>query len=264
MTHMISVDEDLLESLCASDVFNIRFGKDGYWIKDEPEQLSYGTMLTALLNKTCSVDGTLAQLQTQYVAFLDKLYSARGRKGESLILRACAQAPEQFQAGIRHSRIEIQYEVIRISDHETELVEAMRFYSIRDFLYVELLKGLQKGFIPKRCLNCGRWFLQTPGPACSYCSALAPGETERTCREVGAASGFRFKVRNNEVWRVHQRAYKKYFARTKKNTMSKRAFADWVVTAERLRDEALKAYAAAGDLDRNEIVEGLRMELNRI
>ena len=174
MTHMRSADEGLLESLCASDVFNIRFGQGGYWIEDEPEPLSYGTVLTALLNKTCPVDGTLAQLQTQYADFLDKLYSSRGRKGETLILRACAQAPEQVQDGIRNSRIEIQYEVIRLSDHETELVEAMRFYSIRDFLYVELLKGLQKGFIPKRCRNCGRWFLQTPGPACSYCSALHP------------------------------------------------------------------------------------------
>ena len=261
---MIASEKELLALLCSSDSFQIRFGQRGYWIEEESKQIPYGTMLTELLNLVCPVDGALAHLQTQYVAFLDELYSASNRKGAPLLLRACAQAPERFQDGISHSRIEIQYEVMQLPDHGAELVERMRFYSISDFVYVELLKGLQKGFIPKRCLNCGRWFLQSPGPACSYCSAPAPGETERTCREIGAASGFRSKIRSNEIWRLHQRAYKKYFARTKKNTMSRSAFADWVVTAERLRDEALKAYATAGEQDRNEIVEELRVELNRI
>ena len=39
----------------------------------------------------------------------------------------------------------------------------MYFDRLLDFVYVELMKGLQKGFVPKRCANCGRWFLQIPG-----------------------------------------------------------------------------------------------------
>ena len=261
---MSASEEDLFESLCSSDAFQIRFGEHGYWIGDESKQLPYGTMLTKLLNLTCPVDETLALLQTQYTGFLDGLYSPTERKREPLILRACKQASETLQHRTGHPRIEMQYEVIQVPDRGIELVETMHFYRLSDFVYVELLKGLQKGFIPKRCLNCGRWFLQPPGPACSYCSALAPGETERTCREVGAASGFRSKVRNNEIWRVHQRAYKKYFARTKKNTMSRGDFASWVVNAEKLRDESLISYAAADGTHRDEIVEVLRTELNRV
>lgn len=34
----------------------------------------------------------------------------------------------------------------------------MYFDRLLDFVYVEFMKGLQKGFVPKRCANCGRWF----------------------------------------------------------------------------------------------------------
>lgn len=41
---------------------------------------------------------------------------------------------------------------------ECEIVEKMYFNGLLDFVYVELMKGLQKGFVPKRCANCRRWF----------------------------------------------------------------------------------------------------------
>ncbi|WP_338125287.1 DUF6076 domain-containing protein [Pseudoflavonifractor phocaeensis] len=41
---------------------------------------------------------------------------------------------------------------------------------------------------------------------------------------MGASTNFQEKVRNNEIWKLHQQAYKKYFARTRKGTMSKAAF----------------------------------------
>ena len=261
---MNSSEQELFELLCSSDAFRIRFGDRGYCIEDETEQLPYSTMLTALLNVPSPENRTMAVLQTQYAAFLDELYSSGGRKREPLILRACKQVQERVKHRICPPRIEIQYEVIQLPGHETELVETMYFCSVSDFIYVELLKGLQKGFVPKRCLNCGRWFLQIPGPACSYCSEPAPGEGEKTCREIGAASSFRSKIRSNEIWQIHQRAYKKYFARTKKNTMSKSAFADWVLNAEKLRDEALKVYDTVDAIDRMKIVEALRTDLNKL
>lgn len=119
------------------------------------------------------------------------------------------------------------------------------FRLLLDFVYVEFMKGLQKGFVPKRCANCGRWFLQMPGMTYAYCGEPAPGQDGKTCREIGATSSFRSKVQNNDVWKAHQRAYKKYFARTRKGTMSKGVFEVWSRKMETLRDDALMEYGRA-------------------
>ena len=81
---------------------------------------------------------------------------------------------------------------------------------------------------------------------------------------MGASANFQEKVRNNEIWKLHQRAYKKYFARTRKGTMSKPEFEAWAREAEQLRDEALTSYENAGtpEEQRHILVE-LKAALNR-
>ena len=58
--------------------------------------------------------------------------------------------------------------------------------SLLDFLEVEFFRGLAVGNAPRRCRNCGKYFLLTEGYNTCYCNNIAPGETERTCRKVGA------------------------------------------------------------------------------
>ncbi|MBR2895912.1 MAG: hypothetical protein IKC03_09715 [Oscillospiraceae bacterium] len=85
----------------------------------------------------------------------------------------------------------------------------------------------------------------------------------KTCRQIGAVNSFQEKVRNNEIWQIHQRAYKKYFARTKKNTMSNADFEQWASTAEVLRDETLTLYErAVTEADRASIAETFRKKVN--
>ena len=73
------------------------------------------------------------------------------------------------------------------SDGETIiLAEQARFSSLLDFLEVEFFRGLAAGNAPRRCHNCGKYFLLTAGYNTCYCNNIAPGETERTCRKVGA------------------------------------------------------------------------------
>ena len=162
-------------------------------------------------------------------------------------------------------QVNIQYAVLEIDEEHHELVEKLYFDRLEDFVYVELMRGLQQGFVPKRCANCGRWFLQTPGASYNYCDQPAPNSEEgKTCREVGSSKSFRAKVLNNEIWAIHQRAYKKYFARTKKGTMTKPDFLAWEMESERLRDEALSEYNRAKTEDEKAaIAERLREELNR-
>lgn len=87
----------------------------------------------------------------------------------------------------------------------------------------------------------------------------------KTCREIGAAKSFKEKVDNNDIWKVHQRAYKKYFARVSKGKMSKPDFEVWAREAERMRDEALAEDEVAKDKAAHEqIVRRVTEELNRV
>ena len=66
------------------------------------------------------------------------------------------------------------------------IAEKATFYRLTDFLRTEFYRGLALGNAPRRCHNCGKYFLLTAGYNTCYCNNIAPGEKERTCRKVGA------------------------------------------------------------------------------
>ncbi len=66
------------------------------------------------------------------------------------------------------------------------LAEKAEFRYLSHFLYVDFYRGLMAGNAPRCCHNCGRYFLLSDGYNTCYCNNIAPGETERTCRKVGA------------------------------------------------------------------------------
>ena len=172
-------------------------------------------------------------IQERYAWFLDGVFAdavfekKKGQKKIPLAPMICSRGYEAFISGVSLGKdpeidappVKTQYR-IRGEKEKAEIVEKMYFDRLLDFVYVEFMKGLQKGFVPKRCANCGRWFLQTPGVTFAYCTGSAPEGPGKTCREIGAASSFKDKVANNEVWQVQQRAYKKYYARTMRKDMT--------------------------------------------
>ena len=66
------------------------------------------------------------------------------------------------------------------------LAEKVEFRYLSHFLYTDFYRSLMAGNAPRRCHNCGRYFLLTAAYNTCYCNNVAPGETERTCRKVGA------------------------------------------------------------------------------
>ena len=217
-------------------------------------------------------------IQERYAWFLDGVFAGavfekkKGQKKIPLAPMICSRGYEAFISGVSLGEnpetdappVKTQYR-IRGEKENAEIVEKMYFDRLLDFVYVELMKGLQKGFVPKRCANCGRWFLQMPGMTYAYCGEPAPGQDGKTCREIGATSSFRSKVQNNDVWKAHQRAYKKYFARTRKGTMSKGAFEVWSRKMETLRDDALMEYGRAqSEEERQRIVDEVTQKLNKL
>ena len=218
-------------------------------------------------------------IQQRYKWFLTELFykypaeKKKGQKKKSLAELLLLQNLEAFVSGcslgkskqVDAPQVNIQYAVYEIEGIEPQIVEKMYFDRIIDFIYVEFMKGLQKGFVPKRCPSCDRWFLQKPGATYSYCDNLAPTEIYKTCRDIGAAASFSEKVKNNEIWQIHQRAYKKYFARTTKGKMSKADFEIWAREAEQLRDIALENYNRSRDLTKQKIIiYNLQKRLNKL
>ena len=72
------------------------------------------------------------------------------------------------------------------NESEFFVAEKTTFNHLHDFLRTEFYRGLAVGNAPRRCHNCGKYFLLTAGYNTCYCNNIAPGETERTCRKVGA------------------------------------------------------------------------------
>ena len=127
-------------------------------------------------------------IQERYAWFLDRVFAnavfekKKGQRKESLAQLIYSSGYEAFVSGVSLGKdpevdaplVRAQYR-IRGERENAEVVEKMYFDRLLDFVYVELMKGLQKGFVPKRCANCGRWFLQMPGMTYAYCGEPAPG-----------------------------------------------------------------------------------------
>lgn len=126
-----------------------------------------------------------------------------------------------------------------LSTGELEIFERKIFNRLLDFISIEFCKALMQLNMPKKCKNCGMYFLLENGFKNEYCTRPLKENSKKTCRDVGAAQSFKMKVSQNPAWKIHQRAYKKYYARLKKGQMTQEEFDKWARNSELLRGEAL-------------------------
>lgn len=144
------------------------------------------------------------------------------------------------------------------------LTERYTFPTLRDFLYVELGRAILHGNAPRQCRLCGGWFLHKQGDRAIYCERIAPGETEKTCREMGARTVFEKKIQDEDTWKLYKRAYKKYYARVMKGHMSREDFNAWVEQAAAKRDSTILLLETTENAEKQAaLIEELREELNR-
>ena len=145
------------------------------------------------------------------------------------------------------------------------LAERYTFPNLRDFLYVELGRAILHGHAPRQCRLCRGWFLHKQGDRAIYCERTAPGQTEKTCREMGARMVFEKKLQDEDTWKLYKRAYKKYYARYMKGNMSEAAFKAWGERAAAERDSAIEQLRATTDAALSaSIIQQLKENLNRL
>ncbi|MET0015976.1 DUF6076 domain-containing protein [Oscillibacter sp.] len=119
------------------------------------------------------------------------------------------------------------------------LAEQAQFSYLTHFLYTDFYRGLMEGNAPRRCHNCGTYFLLTAGYNTCYCNNLAPGETARTCRKVGAhRKEAQERVTATPVQKEYAKAYNRLKARKQRGKITVNEWNTAVVKAQDFKDQA--------------------------
>lgn len=237
----------------------VDFGGTEYWI-GETGPYKYGEAVTAFF-----IGENLAQVDNDGIPLMRELEVYLKTFGD--ILQPYPKGTEvtdkmfdQLKRSSADCSVNYAY---RKAKGGVLLLERYTFPSLRDFLYVELGKAIIRGNAPRKCRLCGNWFLHERGEKSIYCARVAPGETEQTCREVGARVVFEKKIQDEDAWKLYKRAYKKYYARVMKGRMDKGEFKIWAEDAAAERDMVIKKIDTEADAAvRAVIIAQLKERLN--
>jgi hypothetical protein len=155
-----------------------------------------------------------------------------------------AVSQARYKAFVPYSQMSATFGVLNVAQNQGEeaqpvLCEVMRYSDLGAFLTAELFQGIQTGQLPKRCGCCGQYFLLANGYYPDFCENIAPKETTKSCRDVGAKKKHEKKVKSDPVWLAHQRAYKTHYARYMKKKMTSEQFKSWSKFSADLRDRML-------------------------
>ena len=128
------------------------------------------------------------------------------------------------------------------------LAEKFIFDNLTDFLFTDLYRGMAVGNIPRKCHNCGRWFLAVGGYDTLYCDRVAPGETKRTCRKVGAHNKEQLKNSKDFAQREYSRVYNRLKARKRSGAITTDEWNRLVANAQELKDKAKRGNISETEL----------------
>lgn len=118
------------------------------------------------------------------------------------------------------------------------IAERMVFTSIATFLHADFFKGLMNGNAPRRCHNCKRFFLLNSGYDTCYCNSIAPGETEKTCRKVGAHKKQASKEGKTPARQEYDKVYNRFKTRHARGKLSDDEWNAAVALALEYKDKA--------------------------
>lgn len=125
--------------------------------------------------------------------------------------------------------------------------EELTFNELASFLYTDFYKGMAAGNVPRRCHNCRHFFLTVGGHDTVYCNRIAPDETKRTCRQVGA---HRKEKRKNQapILKEYSRAYNRLKGRKSRGAISTDKWNRQVTMIQDWRDAALQGEMSDAEL----------------
>lgn len=196
----------------------------------------------------------LIRVQTAYSQLLDS-YIHRDRKflsdsetAERFIQYLHDTETRSALHRVRSSdQMKMSYDVYRRKDGTERLCEVYDFDNLGVFLYIDFFRGLSRGYLPRRCDNCGRYFLLTAGKYSNYCERPLKDDPSKICRDIGSRKRYDDKCKNDPVWLAYNRAYKAHYARYMKKKMTTAQFEQWSRYAVELREQV-----SAGQIEQAE------------
>lgn len=146
----------------------------------------------------------------------------------------------------------IEYTTMPNPSNEKEYIiaERMVFDSLGAFLHVDFFRRLIHGNAPRRCHNCGRFFLLTRGYDARYCNNIAPGETQRTCRKVGAHRKEAQKAGSSLIQAEYKKVYSRLKTRRYRGKLDDEEWNRQVALAQDYKDQAEKREISEFELRR--------------
>lgn len=165
--------------------------------------------------------------------FLDQ--NTLGKKFEEFLMRYGKIDCEfkSFSSGFS----KISHTVLTI-DGQSRICETYEFESVGAFLYHDLFLGIKNNHIPKKCDNCGKYFLISGGKYTNYCDRISPQDETKSCRDIGFRVRYDDKCKTDPIWKTYNRAYKTHYARQMKKKMTVGEFEKWSTLAIDLRTKA--------------------------
>lgn len=115
-----------------------------------------------------------------------------------------------------------------------KLAERSTFDDLVSFYYLDLTRGLAAGNLPRRCKNCGHWFVAVGGHNTQYCDRPIPGQVGKSCRSVGAHETAKRKLKEASA-KEYARTYNRLKARKQRGAISSDEWNQTVAVAEELR-----------------------------
>jgi len=182
------------------------------------------------------------------------------------LLNSISQELPQSRVFRFRQSAQVELEYVPMTDQEDKarylIAERVVFHSLGEFLQAEFFRALQQGNAPRRCHNCQRYFLLTAGYNTCYCNNIAPGESERTCRKVGAHKKAATKERT-PAQVEYQRVYNRLKTQKNQGKISTDEWNEAVAQALNVKERAERG--ELGDEEMRVAFEGMgRGEASRL
>ena len=152
-----------------------------------------------------------------------------------------------------------QYLAMKDDNGKPVIGRRNHYQSVVGLLRADFFEGLAVGHAPKKCLNCGRWFLTLDGRHTKYCDGIDPNsEKGETCRSVGNRKRreFREKAEDNHYKNLYTTRCNSIRARKRRKTLDPQIAEKALILAKNKlnkavqdNDYALNHYDAEMELD---------------
>ena len=132
----------------------------------------------------------------------------------------------------------------------TEVLYPKNVYDIIDYFVREFVKQEQ---LVRICKNCGKYFALSGRSDAEYCNRPID-DKGRTCRDVGAIKAWTEKRKDDDIFKVYRREYKKRFGWIRAGKIEQEEFYAW---SEKAREQ--KARCDAGEISLQEFMDWLKI-----